>query len=295
MARPIKEGLEYFPLDCDIDQDDKIALIEAQHGINGFGITIKLLMKIYKNSYFYEWTEKEQLLFSKRVNVDINEVNVVINDLVKWNFFDEGMYTNQQILTSRGIQKRYLEAVGRRQKVKIPTNHILLDAETINVYKNLVIVDINYHSKVVNADIGTQSKVKESKVKESKVNNNDDVIVSCFESNIFTAFEKCGFGTISSYIKEQLEALEKEFTFEWCKEAMEISATNGARNLKYVQSILNNWKSNGKDYKPHKPMEKKNNFNNFNQRSYEPGSLEEQLLAAQERERGTENEESEET
>ena len=30
MARPIKEGLEYFPLDCDIDQDDKIALIEAQ-------------------------------------------------------------------------------------------------------------------------------------------------------------------------------------------------------------------------------------------------------------------------
>ena len=79
MARPIKEGLEYFPLDCDIDQDDKITLIEAQHGLIGFGIAIKLLMKIYNNSYFYEWTEKEQLLFSKRVNVNINEVNVVIN------------------------------------------------------------------------------------------------------------------------------------------------------------------------------------------------------------------------
>lgn len=87
MARPQKNGLDYFPLDVDIDQDDKVALIEAQHGITGFAIVIKLLMKIYKNSYFYEWTEKEQLLFSKRVNVDINQVNVVINDCVKWGLF----------------------------------------------------------------------------------------------------------------------------------------------------------------------------------------------------------------
>ena len=108
MARPIKEGLEYFPLDCDIDQDDKITLIEAQHGLIGFGIAIKLLMKIYNNSYFYEWTEKEQLLFSKRVNVNINEVNVVINDLVKWGFFDKNLFETEKILTSSGIQKRYL-------------------------------------------------------------------------------------------------------------------------------------------------------------------------------------------
>lgn len=168
MARPIKEGLEYFPLDCDIDQDDKITLIEAQHGIKGFGIVIKLLMKIYNNGYFYEWTEKEQLLFSKRVNVDINEVNVVINDLVKWNFFNKKLYETEEILTSKGIQKRYLMAVGRRQTVKILKKHLLLDDETINVYRNLVIVDINPLSDVVNVDIGTQSKVKESKVNKTK-------------------------------------------------------------------------------------------------------------------------------
>mgnify|MGYP000880626385 FL=1 len=48
-------------------------------------------MKIYKNSYFYEWTEKEQLLFSKRINVDINSINVIINDCVKWGLFDNDM------------------------------------------------------------------------------------------------------------------------------------------------------------------------------------------------------------
>ena len=168
MARPIKQGLEYFPLDVDMDQDDKITLIEAQHGLIGFGIAIKLLMKIYNNSYFYEWTEKEQLLFSKRVNVDINEVNVIINDLIKWGFFDEKLFKVDRILTSKGIQIRYLMASNRRQTVKILKEYLLLDTETINAYKNLVIVDNNINSHIVNVDIGTQSKVKESKVNKTK-------------------------------------------------------------------------------------------------------------------------------
>ena len=280
MARPIKEGLEYFPLDCDIDQDDKITLIEAQHGLIGFGIAIKLLMKIYNNSYFYEWTEKEQLLFSKRVNVNINEVNVVINDLVKWGFFDKELFETEKILTSSGIQKRYLVAVGRRQKVKILKKYLLLDKETVNVYKNLVIVDNNSSSEIVNDDIGTQSKVKKSKVKESKENNNNDDVVKT-ENNIFYVFENCGFGSIDGYTMQQLEELVKDFTFEWTKEAIEIAAENGARNLKYVTRILENWKSKGKDYKPTKNNinePKPLRFNNFEPRQYDYDKLEKKLL-----------------
>lgn len=280
MARPIKEGLEYFPLDCDIDQDDKITLIEAQHGLIGFGIAIKLLMKIYNNSYFYEWTEKEQLLFSKRVNVNINEVNVVINDLVKWGFFDKNLFETEKILTSSGIQKRYLAAVGRRQKVKILKKYLLLDKETVNAYKNLVIVDNNSSLEVVNDDIGTQSKVKKSKVKKSKVNNNNDDVVEN-ENNIFYVFENCGFGSIDGYTMQLLEGLVKDFTFEWTKEAIEIAAENGARNLKYVTKILENWKSKGKDYKPNKNTNnepKPLRFNNFEPREYDYDKLEKKLL-----------------
>ena len=168
MARPQKVGVEYFPLDVDIDQDDKVAIIEAQHGIKGFGIVIKLLMHIYKNGYYYEWTEKEQLLFSKRVNVDINEVNVIINDCIKWGLFDERLFKSFKILTSRGIQKRYFEIVKRRQRVEVIKEYLLLDSDDINVYSNLVIVNINDNTEEVNDNINPQSKVKESKVKESK-------------------------------------------------------------------------------------------------------------------------------
>lgn len=171
MARPQKEGLDYFPLDVDMDQDDKIALIEARYGLVGFGVVIRLFMKIYKNSYFYEWTEKEQLLFARRVNVDINVINEIINDCLKWGIFDESIYEKHKVLTSRGIQRRYLKAADRRQRVQINSTYLLLDDEEVNAYKNLVIVNNNDHSSNDNVNINPQSKVKKSKVKNTKVEN----------------------------------------------------------------------------------------------------------------------------
>lgn len=271
MARPQKTGLDYFPLDVDIDQDDKVALIEAQHGIEGFAIVIKLLMKIYKNGYFYEWTEKEQLLFSNRVNVDINRVNVIINDCVKWQLFDENILNTCKVLTSRGGQRRYLEAVGRRQKVKMYKNYLLLDDETINVYKNLVIVNINE----VNDNINPQSKVKKSKVN----NNNNDVVDDDLE-NIIRVYESCGYGEISEFIEDKLRNMINKFSFEWTKEALEIGVINGVKKLKYVQAILNAWSIKGKDYKPPKINNEKSKlkFNDYEQREYDYDDLEKKLL-----------------
>lgn len=175
MARPEKTGLDYFSLDVDMDQDDKIMLIEAKHGIAGFGIVIRLLMKIYKEGYFYRWTEREQLLFSKRVNVDIYQVNEVVNDCIKWDLFNEEIYKKHQVLTSKGIQKRYLAAVGRRNSITLIRDYLLVDPAQfykkqitfINADNNPVNANNNPHSDTVNNDTSTQSKVKESKVKES--------------------------------------------------------------------------------------------------------------------------------
>lgn len=183
MARLIKEGLDYFPLDVDIDQDDKVAIIEARHGITGFGVVIKLLMLIYKNSYYYKWTEREQLLFSNRVNVDINTINIIVNDCIKWGMFDETLFNKYRILTSKGTQSRYIEATSRRKKVEIFKEWLLVDIPTDEEkYQNVVIVNINTvnannntYLEVVNADIGTQSKVKESKGKEIKQDNRDNL------------------------------------------------------------------------------------------------------------------------
>lgn len=154
MARPIKQGLDYFPLDVDLDE--KVELIEAKHGIAGFGILIKLFQKIYKEGYYLEVTEESLLLFSKRISVNINDINAVIADCLRYQILDEGLYQKYNILTSVGIQKRYLNAVDRRKEIELIQEYIIVNINGINV-------NINW----IKTCSGTQSKVKESKVKES--------------------------------------------------------------------------------------------------------------------------------
>lgn len=187
MARPTASGIDYFPLDTDIDQDDKIALVEADFGMEGFGIVIKLLMKIYSEGYFYSWEEKEQKLFARRINVDINYLSDIVNACIRWDFFEKDLFVKYCILTSKGIQKRYFEATSRRKGVEVVEDYLLLTKKEIIKYPNLVYVDNEHSSSVVNVDINPvstdqmytltpQSKVKETKVKETKVNNSiDDV------------------------------------------------------------------------------------------------------------------------
>jgi hypothetical protein len=163
MSRPLKTGLDYFPMD--VEMDDKVELIEAKHGITGFGILVKLYQKIYKEGYFINVTEETLLLLSKRISVDINKVNEVINDCIKYDIFNEKLYKSFKILTSAGIQKRYLQAVDRRKDIELIEKFIIVDINGLNV-------NINW----INTDIGTQSKVKESKVNKSIIYTDEFLI-----------------------------------------------------------------------------------------------------------------------
>ena len=170
MARATKRGLDYFPMD--IQMEDKIKLVEAKYGIEGFGIIIRLYQKIYANGYFIDWNEENVLLFSNEINIEITKINEIIEDSLNWQLFDRSLYENYFILTSHGIQVRYKEATYRRKQVKMIRQYNLLTGDEINV--NVIYVDIltqNVNINRQNVNISTQSKVKKSKVKKSKVNN----------------------------------------------------------------------------------------------------------------------------
>ena len=64
MARPLKEGIDYFSLDCYMD--DKIRMIQAEFGLKGFAIIVKLWQMIYReHGYYCEWNEERELLFDQ--------------------------------------------------------------------------------------------------------------------------------------------------------------------------------------------------------------------------------------
>lgn len=161
MARPEKTGVDYFPLD--IHMNDRIKLVEAKFGLIGFAVIVKLWAKIYGSGYYCEWNDDVALLFAGENKTSDNVVNEIMNEAVGRGIFDKRLYEKYGILTSKGIQKRYLMMTSRRKAVDLNSEYLLVDVppNAVNVYIN----GINVNNNSINDDKSTQSKVNKIKLK----------------------------------------------------------------------------------------------------------------------------------
>lgn len=155
-------GIPYFPLECKLD--DKLALIEAEFGLTGFGVVVKLWQKIYSLGYYLEWTNEVGLLFAREVGLGGSSVSEIVSAAIKRGIFDNTMYKKYQILTSAGIQKRYFEAVKRRKIVEVDTRYLLV--KVTDFLNPACISGKNVSISDENVDISKQRK--EEKRKEEK-------------------------------------------------------------------------------------------------------------------------------
>jgi len=160
MARQIKQGIDYFSHDCNMF-DDSLEYIIAIHNSSGYYVYFRMLEKIYSgNGYFAEANHKSMALFASKISMPVDKVDEIIRDCVKEGLFDLDLFRNYEILSSKGIQARYFEAISRRKNIKIINEYILLDNDYINGL-NVDIISLNVNKS-------TQSKVKESKLNKSK-------------------------------------------------------------------------------------------------------------------------------
>lgn len=269
MARPQEEGLTYFPVVTSFD--DKINLIIAEFGPEGLGIIIGLLQKIYANSYYMNWDEDILMLFAtKYINTEITRVNAVLNKCFQRNIFNENLYKQYGVLTSRGIQKQYLKICksSRRKSVKFIKEYCLVvDDELIKVITEFI--SINTEETLKNDVLSTQSKVKKSKVKKSSsnssINNEPKEENHCHDLKIDETFKRAaqayqnnGFGSIYPGTVNKIEQLYTDYTVEWLELAFKKAAELGKRNLAYVEGILKGWKSEGQPNMGNKKKPKEN-------------------------------------
>lgn len=160
-----KSGIDYFPLDVALDA--KFELIEAEFGLTGFGVVVHLLQEIYgKEGYYIEWTEEVALLFARKVGLGGSVVSEIIEASIRRGMFDKEKYDKYHVLTSKGVQKRYFEAVSRRKVLSVDYNILLVNVAQICPNVNIQAENVNIFSK--NADIEKQSKVEKSRVEKSK-------------------------------------------------------------------------------------------------------------------------------
>lgn len=66
------------------------------------------------------------------------------------------------------------------------------------------------------------------------------------QPNIFKLYEE-NFGPLTPMIAEALGQAEEEYPPAWIEEAMRIAVENNVRKWRYVEGILTDWRSRGKD------------------------------------------------
>lgn len=167
MARPTKIELDYFPLDCRLN--DRMKLIEAEFGLAGFAIIIKIFQKIYGGKgYYCEWNEEVILLFAREINAGGNIVSEVIEGALRRGIFSKEMYDKYGILTSERIQTTYFDAASRRDCINIDDRYLLISYTLLpeNVSRN----GVNANRNPVNVGNNPQKKRKEIKREEKKLN-----------------------------------------------------------------------------------------------------------------------------
>ena len=169
MGRPIKAGLDYFPHSCIPDQ--RMELIEAEFGLTGYAVILKLYETIFvEKGYYCEWTKDVALMFSRKNSVGVNVVSEIVNASLRRGIFDDDLFKKYSILTSKEIQEIYHEVTTKlnRKQVDFVKEYLLVDYTLFS--DKYRIYSINSTGNAINYTGNAQKKRKESKRKEKKSN-----------------------------------------------------------------------------------------------------------------------------
>lgn len=254
MARPRKDGLDYFPVDVNILSDIKTKKLIRGYGTETITILIYLLSAIYRdNGYYLQYDDDLNFIIADEFNFEENFVEKVILKMVEVDFFNKEMFEQHKILTSEGIQKRYLKASERRVYVNILSTYYLINDSSDEFMYTETPDEQNKciqkpRSSVVSDNRSTQSKVN-IKVK-NKLNKklNKKLVTSSDEPDkdvqeLITMYQE-NFGVCNSLVINDLQNTLLMFDKDVIIESFRLSVGKDNPYL-YMKGIWKKWKDEG--------------------------------------------------
>lgn len=294
-------GINSFLLDC--HTNDNISEIEAEFGVKGFAIVVRLWQKIYsEKGYYCEWTKRSPLLFlanwfGGNSGVTVSLINEIVDRCLSNGIFDAAMHEQYSILTSHRIQEQYFGVVKRREEILVKKEYLLVSVAKIK--------GIAYENDVSACRIPENVCGKEtSEVKGSKEKNN--IVAATAKPQTATtpfaddSFEiRCTDMVISSCLQTFPNSKVPRTQEEKQKWAMEIGRMKrlDGRQENEIMQALNYaitdafWKTNIRSTKKFREKfetlivqsrgkgNRRNNFNHFKQNQYDFDALEKELLS----------------
>lgn len=137
-TRMKKTWVDEFPVSVHIADDERVHQIEGKYGIIAFAVLIKLFCKIYGDKgYYMEFKERDAAVCATRFNIPLVVLLEIVSDCLHIGVFNKPKYDEYKILTSAGIQKRYMYLTERRLNVCILPEHSLLNKSEITEIKQI--------------------------------------------------------------------------------------------------------------------------------------------------------------
>ena len=280
-GRQNKVGLDYFELDCHMDE--KVRLIQAEYGLKGFAVFVKLLQEIYGgNGYYCEWNRDRELLFASENGLSGGSSQLlkdILSACIKRKLFSEHLYSKYGVLTSTGIQKQYLKATAKRDVVELKKEFLLIEipSNRKNVVINSISGGINANSSVRN------EQSREEKSKEENINKMCKADASALFENLWKMYpNKKGKGQVSD--RDKLKLLEiglEEMTRAIDRYKSELEKDKDWRKPQNGSTFFHSGYVDYLDanYEESKRPVKKSGFNNFQHNDYDFDALEKELLS----------------
>lgn len=290
MSRPRKEGLLYFPFDVSFFSDKKIKILKSRYGSDGLTLYIYLLCEIYKNGYYLKMDDDYEYIISDDLSMDSNKVKQVLNFLLERSLFEFTLFQSDKVLTSTGIQNRFMEAM----KPTI-SKRVQRGGKPMELEESIWMVDIKYPECFIKVNPNSNMSVKKeclSGTNDEKGETNALNKRKENERNISSEgpapelyFDNPdinnAFATYLAVRKNNGDRLMKEQILLLAEDLKNITEKDNERLAILNKAIMGNWKTlwplkGGKG----KPVSK-NKFHNFDQRTYDMNELEKKLMEKQ--------------
>ena len=246
MARPRKDGLDYFPVDVNILNDIKTKKLIRSYGTKTVAILIYLLSAIYRdNGYYLQYDDDLKFIIADEFDFEESFVENVISKMVEVDFFNKEMFEQHKILTSEGIQKRFFKASERRVSVNILQTYCLINDSSAGFMYTETPDEQNKceqkpRSSGVSAYKGTQSKVN------NKVNNKEDTSSGSTDNDVqelITMYQE-NFGVCNSLVINDIQNSLTMFDKDVVIESFRLSIGKDNPYL-YMKGIWKKWKDEG--------------------------------------------------
>lgn len=270
MARISTESLLYFPIDTNFVENRKIRRLIRAQGAKALAVWVVLMAKIYgEKGYYIDFDDDLCFDIGELVNISDNLVSEIIYTALKVNLFDSEMFTKYSIITSKGIQKQYIEIKkAKKNKINIKKEYALIleeiteNSETIpKKRKEFSKNGINSQKMELigeNSELMQQRKEKKSKENKRKENNSSSgsnninitheqkdeqttATATTTEKDIrhvISEWENSGYPMINGTNIQDLQHLTEFYGAEFVIYAIHEGNDHNKANMGYVKGVL---------------------------------------------------------